>query len=96
MLVALALSGPEEALWWLLSKLFRYSFCGICRNKLESLALIAQGKKNHFFLTGQPSTTSFAFTYTSVVALRRDILAVVRLFMTHCFYSSQDYTQACA
>ena len=28
--VALALSGPEEALWWLLSQLLKYSFCGIC------------------------------------------------------------------
>ena len=55
LLVALARSGPEEALWWLLFKLLRYSFCGICRNKLEGLVLIAQGKKDPFFLTGQPS-----------------------------------------
>ena len=31
-LVTLALSGPEEALQWLLSQLLRYSFCGICGN----------------------------------------------------------------
>ena len=31
-LVMLALSGPEEALQWLLSQLLRYSSCGICRN----------------------------------------------------------------
>ena len=40
-LVALALSGPEEALWWLLSQLPRYSFCGTCGNELEGLALVA-------------------------------------------------------
>ena len=47
-LVALALSGPEEALWWLLSQLLRYSFCGICGNELEGLALIAWGQKSLF------------------------------------------------
>ena len=34
---------------------------------------MAQGQ-NHFFLADQPSTTSFAITYTGVVTLRRDIL----------------------
>ena len=47
-LVALALSRPEEVLWWLLSQLPRYSFCGICGNELEGLALIAQGQKSLF------------------------------------------------
>ena len=47
-LVALALSGPEEALWWLLSQLLRYSFCRICGNELEGLALIAWGQKSLF------------------------------------------------
>ena len=40
-LVTLTLSGPEEALMWLLSQLPRYSFCGICGNELEGLALVA-------------------------------------------------------
>ena len=40
-LVALALSGPEEALWWLLSQLLRYFFGEICGNELEGLALLA-------------------------------------------------------
>ena len=39
--VVLALSGLEEALWWLLSQLSRYSFCEICGNELERLALVA-------------------------------------------------------
>ena len=39
-LVKLALSGPERALWWFLSQLLRYSFCGISVNELEGLALI--------------------------------------------------------
>ena len=58
--VLLALRKPEKALWWLLSQLPRYSFCGICGNELEGMALAAWGQKNHFFLAGQPSTTSFA------------------------------------
>ena len=40
-LVALALSGPEEALMWLMSQLPRYSFSGICGNEEEGLALVA-------------------------------------------------------
>ena len=44
-LVKLALSGPEEALLWLLSQLLRYPFCGICGNELEGLALITRGQK---------------------------------------------------
>ena len=47
-LVALALSGPEEALWWLLSQLLRYSFCRICENELEGLALKTRGQKSLF------------------------------------------------
>ena len=47
-LAALALRGPEEALWWLWSQLPRYSFCGICGNELEGLALIARGRKSPF------------------------------------------------
>ena len=44
-LVMLALSGPEETFQWLLSQLLRYSFCGICGNEMEGLALITQGQK---------------------------------------------------
>ena len=40
-LVALALSRPEKALQWLLFHLLRYSFCGICGNEVEGLALMA-------------------------------------------------------
>ena len=47
-LAKLVLSGPEEAIWWLLSQLLRHSFCGICGNELEGLALIAQGQKSLF------------------------------------------------
>ena len=39
-LVTLALSGPQETFQWLLSQLLRYSFCRICGNELEGLALI--------------------------------------------------------
>ena len=47
-LVILALSGPEEAFQWLCPKLLRYSFCGICGNELEGLALITRGQKSLF------------------------------------------------
>ena len=57
-LVTVALSGPEEALQWLLSQLPRYSFYGICGNELEGLGLITR-EQNHFSLTGQPFTISF-------------------------------------
>ena len=46
--VVLALSRPEEALWWLLSQFSRYSFCGICGNDLEGLVLLAWGQKSLF------------------------------------------------
>ena len=75
LLVTLALSGPEEAFQWLLSQLLRYSFCGICGNELEGLALITQGQ-NHFFLTGQPFTMSFAIAYTCMVMLGKNILVL--------------------
>ena len=47
-LATLALSGPEEAFQWLLSQLFRYSFCKICGNELDGLALITRGQKSLF------------------------------------------------
>ena len=39
-LVVTALSGPSKVLQWFLSQLLRYSFCGVCGNELEGLALI--------------------------------------------------------
>ena len=54
-LVALALSGPEEALQWLLSQLLRYSFCGICGNELEGLALKNSRTKITFSSLTTPS-----------------------------------------
>ena len=47
-LVMLALSGPEENFQWLLSQLLRYSFCGVCGNEMEGLALITRGQKSLF------------------------------------------------
>ena len=47
-LVTPALSGSEEAFQWLLSQLLRYSFCGICGNEMEGLALITRGQKSIF------------------------------------------------
>jgi hypothetical protein len=92
----LAVSRPKKGLQWLLSQLPRYYFCGIYENELEGLALMAQGQ-NHFFLADQPSTTSFAITYTGVVTLRRDILGFfVHPFVTLWFYCVQDCTWECA
>ena len=90
-LEALALGTPEKALWWLLSQLLRYFFCGSCGNELEILALVSWGQKSLF----AHWPISFAITYTGVVTLRRDVLVVVYPFMTHCFYCDQDCTQEC-
>ena len=57
-LVTLALSGPEEVPWRLLSQLLRYSFCGISGNELEGLTLTAREQKS-LFLAGR----SFASCY---------------------------------
>ena len=40
--------------WWLFSQLLRYSFCGICRNELEGLALVARGQKSLFSSLSNP------------------------------------------
>ena len=90
LLVMLALSGPEEAFQWLLSQLLRYSFCGICGNELEGLALKKLDYKNHFFLTSQPF--SFAIVYTGMVILGRNI-SVLCSYRSYC---GQEYTQGCA
>ena len=47
-LVVLALSRPEEALWWLLPQWLRYSFCQVCGSELERLTLMVQGQKSLF------------------------------------------------
>ena len=87
-LVILALSGPEEALQWLLSQILRYSFCGICRNELEGLALITRGQKL-LFRHCQPFTISFAIAYTGVVMLGRNI-SILCSYQSYC---GQEYTQ---
>ena len=92
-LVVLALSGPEEALMWLLSQLPKYSFCEICGNELEGLALVAWGQKSLF---PRWPTLHHLFCYTGVVILSRDILVLVHPFMTHHIYCNQDCTQECA
>ena len=60
--------------------------CGICGNELEGLALGARGQKSLFPLW---PTLHHLFCYTGVATLRRDILVVVRPFMTHHFYCGQ-------
>lgn len=52
--VELALSGPENALQWLLSQSLRYSFWKIYGDELQGLALIAQGQKITFSSLGIP------------------------------------------
>ena len=50
-LVVLAPRRPEKALQGLLFQLLRYSFCGMCGNELEGLALIAWGQKSPLLLS---------------------------------------------
>ena len=92
-LIVLALSRP--VLQWLLSQFSRYSFCGICRNELEGLALVARGQRS-LFLAGKPSTTSFAIIYTGMATLRRGILdCVVHLFDSLLLQRSGLYSGMC-
>ena len=83
-LVKLALSGPEEAFQWLLSQLLRYSFCGICGNELEGLALITRGQKSLF--PHWPALHRLFLWLTGVVMVGRNILVL-------CSYCGQEYTQ---
>ena len=83
-LVMLALSGPEEAFQWLLSQLLRYSFCGICGNELEGLALITRGQKSLF--PHWPALHRLFLWLTGVVMVGRNILVL-------CSYYGQEYTQ---
>ena len=78
----LALSRPEKALQWLLFHLLRYTFCGICGNELEGMALIVREQKS-LFPRWPALRHLFALTYTGVATLRRDILVVVCPFTTH-------------
>ena len=75
--VVLALGRPEKALWWLLSPLPRCSFCVICGNELEGLALVAWGQKSLF-----PHWPILLLAH--ILAwwqLRRDILVVAYSFL---------------
>ena len=93
-LVVLAVSRPEKALQWLLLNSLDIPFVESVKRNWKNWIQQLENE-NNFFLTGQPSTTSFAITYTGMVTLRRDILVVVCLFMTHHFYCSQDCIQEC-
>ena len=64
-LVKLALSGPEEALLWLLSQLLRYPFCGICRN-----TGVVTLRRNILVLCLYPSYCSQEYTQGRAQALR--------------------------
>ena len=91
-LVVLTVSGSEEALWWLLSQLLRYSFCGICGNELEGLALVAQGQKSLFprWPILHPLFCSHIYWCGDT---QKDILVGVHPFMTNHFYCGQDCPQ---
>ena len=92
LLVVLALRGPEEALWWLLTQLLRYSFLWNLWKWTGRIGPSSLRTKITFSSLG-PSTTSFAITYTGVVTLSGDVLVVVHPFMTHHSYRGQDCTQ---
>ena len=90
-LVVLALGGPEKAFQGLLSQLPRYSFCGMCGNELEGLALVTWEQKSLF--PCWPTLHNF-FCYH--IYWHGDIQKghlYVCLFMSHCFYWGQDCAQ---
>ena len=95
-LVALALSRPEKALWWLLSQLLRYFFCGSCGNELKGLALVAWGQKS---LLPCWLTLHSLFCYhkhSCGDTHKRHLGVFVCLFITQHFYCGQDCTWECA
>ena len=85
LLVTLALSGPEEAFQWLLSQLLRYSFCGICGNELEGVALITLGQKPLF-----PHWPALHHLVCYGVAMHGRNISVLCLYESYC---GQEYTQ---
>ena len=92
--VVLALRKPEKALWWPLSQLPRYTFCGICGNELEGMALAAWGQKKITFSSlANPLPLLLLYWHGDT---QKGHLGVVYPFMTHHFYCSQDCTQECA
>ena len=84
-LVTLALSRPEEAFQWLLSQLLRYSFCGICGNELEGVALITLGQKPLF-----PHWPALHHLFCYGVAMHGRNISVLCLYESYC---GQEYTQ---
>ena len=91
-LVMPALSRLEKALQRLLFQLVRYSFCGICGNELEGLALIAWGQKSLF-----PRWPTLLLSHLlGMVTPRGTSWLFFIPFMTHHFYCGQDCTQTCA
>ena len=84
-LVTLALSGPEEALQWLLSQLLRYCFCGIWGNELKGLALITRGQKSLF-----PHWPALHHLFCYGVAMHGRNISVLCLYESYC---GQEYTQ---
>ena len=95
-LATVVLNGPEEAIWWLLSQLLRHSFCGICGNELEGLALIAQGQKSLFPHWLALHHLFCYHTYWSGDTQNGHLGFYVHPFMTQCFYCGWDCTQECA
>ena len=95
-LAKLVLSGPEEAIWWLLSQLLRHSFCGICGNELEGLALIAQGQKSLFPHWPALHHLFCYHIYQCGDTQKGHLGFYVHPVMTQCFYCGQDCIQECA
>ena len=92
-MVVLAVSRPEKnSPVASVSTLLRYSFCGICGNELEGLALVAKDK-NHFLLAGQPFCY---FIYWCGDTQKRHLGFFVHPLITQHFYCGQDSTQECA
>ena len=93
-----ALSGPEEALQWLLSQLLRYSFCGICGNETKGLAHIRTKITFSSLASTSPSLllslilvwqhlegTSQFYVRTSLIVVRNILRVVHRHSGDECF-----------
>ena len=86
-LVALALSGPEKDLQWLLFQLLRYSFCTICWTRIERLNLIPHER---FYPRRLALHHLLCYHIDSGDNSQKGHLGISdHPFMTYCFYYGQ-------
>ena len=88
-LVALAISGPEEALWWLLSQLLRYFFLWKLWEWTGRIGPNSLRTKITFSSVADPLPPLLLSQILAWWHSKGTSWVFVRPFITHCFYCSQ-------